>query len=599
MTRHKNLHVLVALITLAMLATPAFAQVDATFNVDQTLLQGAHPDSGQVLLFAPNPIQGGSSISHWDTSATPSLLMEPSITPDLVFLDLDITPDQMGDIGWTQGTSNIVITPIELAPDTGFSDPRPFAGAPGNDATTLGEARTNLFNAVIGSWANTLGSDVDIDIVVVWQDQFCQPGAGAVLASAGPLTVYFDDPGGVFPFGNTWYHSALTDAIVGQDISGPPVFDPNTGSLTGGDLIVFMNTAIDNECLGAGTGYYYGLDGNNPSNTIDIAPVVLHEIGHGLGFSNLANDSTGELFQGLPNVYEQYTFDETLGQTWADMATDAERAASGVNSGNLSWSGPAVTAAAPNFLDTGVPVLTINAPADIAGNYPVGTANFGPAIPDAGLNGEIACMEDPIDLAGGDASYFNGCLPATNADELAGKIALIDRGGCSFVQKVGNAQAAGAIGAIVVNNRGNSTLALGGTDDTITIPAVSLGAGDGRTVRGAACGDTTAYIQDGRFQVQMSYDDGDMLSGIANGVELTDDSAYFTFFNPTNPEVFIKVLDGCDFNGNFWVFAAGLTNLEVLISINDTLSGAFYVAGNPLGNPFPPIQDIEAFATCP
>ena len=57
---------------------------------------------GFVRLYAPNPVAAGSSKSHFDTAATPNLLMEPSINDDLmpsVFLDL--TPNLFEDIGWT------------------------------------------------------------------------------------------------------------------------------------------------------------------------------------------------------------------------------------------------------------------------------------------------------------------------------------------------------------------------------------------------------------------------------------------------------------------------------------------------------------------
>ena len=63
-------------------------------------LAGAN-DDGQVLLYAPNPVQPGSSKSHFDTSASPNLLMEPSITSTLdAANDLDLTPALFEDIGW-------------------------------------------------------------------------------------------------------------------------------------------------------------------------------------------------------------------------------------------------------------------------------------------------------------------------------------------------------------------------------------------------------------------------------------------------------------------------------------------------------------------
>jgi hypothetical protein len=63
-------------------------------------LTGGTDGSGRVKLYAPNPVEQGSSISHWDTTATPSLLMEPFITGELAS-DLDLTDEQMVDIGWT------------------------------------------------------------------------------------------------------------------------------------------------------------------------------------------------------------------------------------------------------------------------------------------------------------------------------------------------------------------------------------------------------------------------------------------------------------------------------------------------------------------
>lgn len=61
---------------------------------------GADP-TNHALLFAPNPIALGSTASHWDTSATPNALMEPSINADLGgATTVDLTDDLMNDIGW-------------------------------------------------------------------------------------------------------------------------------------------------------------------------------------------------------------------------------------------------------------------------------------------------------------------------------------------------------------------------------------------------------------------------------------------------------------------------------------------------------------------
>jgi hypothetical protein len=62
--------------------------------------------AGQMLLYAPNPVEPGSSISHWDTSASPNLLMEQAISSDLP-IGVDITPDLFRDLGWFGATPSV------------------------------------------------------------------------------------------------------------------------------------------------------------------------------------------------------------------------------------------------------------------------------------------------------------------------------------------------------------------------------------------------------------------------------------------------------------------------------------------------------------
>ena len=73
-----------------------------------------------------------------------------------------------------------------------------------------------------------------------------------------------------------------------------------------------------------------------------------------------------------------------------------------------------------------------------------------------------------------------GCNSTSN--DLTGKVALIQRGSCTFSQKVYNAQQAGAIAVIVVNNViGNDTFEMGAGQyaELITIPVVMIGNTDG------------------------------------------------------------------------------------------------------------------------
>lgn len=88
-------------------------------------------------------------------------------------------------------------------------------------------------------------------------------------------------------------------------------------------------------------------------------------------------------------------------------------------------------------------------------------------------------------------------------------------------------------------------------------------------------------------------------SGRARVVKLTNDTGYLWFFGRDNVEVVIKVLDACNAFNSFWVFAGGLTDVEVEIFVTDTKTGRVKVYHNDLGKPFAPLQDTGAFATCP
>jgi hypothetical protein len=107
----------------------------------------------------------------------------------------------------------------------------------------------------------------------------------------------------------------------------------------------------------------------------------------------------------------------------------------------------------------------------------------------------------------------------------------------------------------------------------------------------------TLCLQNGRFEAAATFrTPGATTSDSAHAVALTDQSGYFWFFGPENVEVTLKVLNACP--SAYWVFASGMTNVAVEITVTDRVNGSQRKYSNPQGTPFTPIQDTNAFV-CP
>jgi len=110
----------------------------------------------------------------------------------------------------------------------------------------------------------------------------------------------------------------------------------------------------------------------------------------------------------------------------------------------------------------------------------------------------------------------------------------------------------------------------------------------------------TLCLVQGRFAVTAAFQQTPSGPSIeASAVSLTDETGYFWFFDASNIELVVKVLNACADFDSYWFFAAGLTNVGVAIVVKDLESGTMKVYDNPVGTPFSPIQDTSAFRTCP
>lgn len=123
-------------------------------------------------------------------------------------------------------------------------------------------------------------------------------------------------------------------------------------------------------------------------------------------------------------------------------------------------------------------LLQIEEPAEIAGFYQTATAEFGPALTETPITGEIALA---LDNSGAPARL---CEKVANLEEVAGKIAMVDRGDCFFQEKVLNAEEAGALACIVCNYE-NFTFLMGAPDNATNpgIPSVMLAYNDCQRIR--------------------------------------------------------------------------------------------------------------------
>jgi len=353
--------------------------------------------------------------------------------------------------------ARIIVVPVDGA-NEGFNDTTPAAPVGGNPGTTLGQQRLFAFQHAANLW----GAMLDSNVTIIVQASFDPLGAN-VLGQAGTTYVVRDFPGAPgFPgaaYPETWYHGALADKRAGAEIHPTPNFP---------DIVAQFSSQAN---------WYLGVDNNHGAQT-DLVAVVLHELAHGLGFANFANEGTGANFGGFTDIYSQATLDTTTDTLVSDMTTDAERAAAFARVDKVVWSGQEVSTSVPFVLQFGRPEMNILAPAAIADAYRVGTASFGPALAAPGTTGGVVLADDGVGV-GSDACT---ALTAANAAAVAGRIALVDRGTCTFTVKAAVVQAAGAVAMIVANNAAaDPPPGMAGVDPTITIPSVmisqALGAG--------------------------------------------------------------------------------------------------------------------------
>lgn len=224
----------------------------------------------------------------------------------------------------------------------GFNDPTPWTPAGGNPAVTVGAARLIAFRYAASLWTCRLASSVEIRVDARFDPLTCSP-TQAVLGSASTTTLHRDWVTGTPPaHASTWYPQALANSLAGADL------DPAS------DIVATFNSDLDNAvCLG-GISWYYGLDGNPPAGDIDLVTVVLHELGHGLGFQTFANLATGVLPGGFNDTYGRNMERHSASPSAWSAMSNGQRVAAATADPSLHWIGAGVLARAPSVLSSGI-----------------------------------------------------------------------------------------------------------------------------------------------------------------------------------------------------------------------------------------------------
>ena len=231
-------------------------------------------------------------------------------------------------------------------PGEGLNDPTVFDEATPDGfppGTSRGDKRLAVVLAAADEWASKLQSNMDIRIAVSFDPLDCS-ASEVVLGKAGPTAAAHDFANAPKP--NTDYAIATAEAIANKALLPP----------SQAHIVARFNSAVDNNCFGGGR-WWYGTTAlpSTPNSFVELYPVVLHELAHGLGFLSFAcvnatsggapaacgATPAGGYASGRVDAWSHRQRDLGTGLTWNQL-TDAQRATSITNLYGLVWDGPSV-----------------------------------------------------------------------------------------------------------------------------------------------------------------------------------------------------------------------------------------------------------------
>lgn len=219
----------------------------------------------------------------------------------------------------------------------------------------------------------------------------------------------------------------------------------------------------------------------------------------------------------MHDISYQYGFDEAAGNfqkdnlgrggTGNDFVKADVQDNGGFNNANFSTPPDGTSGHMQMYLFSRAGTATINQPGNIAGvivakegifNQNTILANLGPK------TGNLVLYEDS-------SLAHLACGNPRNGSAISGNIALLDRGTCNYSVKVKNAQNAGAIAVVVINNVPGAPVSMGGTDNSIVIPAIQISLEDGNLIKAELLKNSVVNFT---INVPPPFLDGDLDNGI-------------------------------------------------------------------------------------
>jgi len=235
-------------------------------------------------------------------------------------------------------------------------------------------------------------------------------------------------------------------------------------------------------------------------NTSDLANAIDAAVADGVDIINYSVGSSLTRVTAPDDV-------ALMGATKAGVFTVVAAGNEGPNLGTIGSpaGGPWVITAAASSRDGkfSSEAIEIKTPPAIAGLIAVKEANFTPRLADRGpIDGTVVLVDDDDDTLDDDSAgtTSDACEPLANGADVADNIALIQRGGCEFTDKIKNAADAGAVAALVYNIAGDP-IVMNGTTGESDIPALMIGQADGNLIIDEldAGSEVTVLLDDGQL----------------------------------------------------------------------------------------------------